>query len=91
VSSAGAGEDLPGLFKQDAAGFGQFDAPFRPPEERCLELSLELLNLVGERRLGDAQLGGGLAEMERFTEGNEVAQVSEFHETQPGALIVRIY
>ena len=61
---------------------GEFDAAAGPLEERGPELALELADLLAERRLRQVQPPGGDREVQRLGNGDEIAQVAEFHEPE---------
>jgi len=48
-------------------------------EEFHAEFILEILDLAADGGLGDAEAGGGAAEIEFFSDGDEVAEVAQFH------------
>jgi len=56
---------------------GQLDARLPPLDQADLQLVLELLDLHAERRLADGTGLSGMAEMARFRQGFEVAQLSQ--------------
>ncbi len=49
-------------------------------EEPHAQLGLQVLDLLGQRRLRDAERGGGPAEVRVFGQGQRVAQVSKLHQ-----------
>lgn len=70
--------------RKDAAGFvEQGDARFRQAgfaaalKELAAEAGFEFLDLLGERRLGDADALGGASEVELFGYGEEVAELAK--------------
>ncbi|MNP16155.1 hypothetical protein D3C76_1085390 [compost metagenome] len=72
-------EDLPGLVEEQPAGFGQAHAAIGAIQQARADFFLQGLDLLAQRRLGNAQLLGGAAEMQFLGDGDEVAQVSQFH------------
>ncbi len=56
---------------------GELDARLAPLDEAQPELVLELLDLHAERRLADGARLGSMAEMARFGQRFEVAQLPE--------------
>lgn len=58
----------------------------RPPlEQHHSELLLQRLDADAERRLGDVQLLGGGQDRAAIGDDDEIAQVPQIHESQPGA------
>ena len=73
------GEDLAGPVEVRRPGIGQVDPPGGTAQQRHPQLGLELTDLLGQRRLGHVQPLGGPAEVPLLGDGDEVAQVTEFH------------
>ena len=48
-------------------------------EERSADLLFQILDLVAQRRLANADLGGRPGEMTLFSDGQEIADVAQFH------------
>src|SRR3954452_13798156 len=59
---ADPGEGVTEHGKQRRPRVGEFDPPALAPEQRPAQLALQLLHLVADRRVGDAQLVAGFAE-----------------------------
>jgi hypothetical protein len=77
-----AREDLSRFIEKGATGVCQCDMPFRAHEKCCLELVLELPDLLAQRWLAHIESLRRSAEMQRFCDGDEVTEVSEFHVAQ---------
>ncbi|MCY1376655.1 hypothetical protein D9M69_641640 [compost metagenome] len=77
--AVGAGQDGARVFKELRARFGQRDAAGQPQEERRADFALQLLDLLAQGRLADAEPGGGPGEMQFFRDSGEVTQVAQFH------------
>ena len=58
---------------------GQVDAPSRAGEQGDAELGLELADLLRQRRLRHVEAFGGPAEVPLLGDGDEVAEVAQFH------------
>src|SRR3546814_7826636 len=67
------------LVVERAAGRGQRDAAVVALEQLHAELVFQLLQLRGKRRLRDVQPCGGRGEAALFGNGNEIAQLTQFH------------
>lgn len=74
------GQDRPRVRHQMVARLSELHPPCGPGEERRPELSLQLLELLGERRLGHVQALGGTAEVAFLDESEEVTDMPEFHD-----------
>ena len=71
-------EDAAGLIEQRTSGGREHG--FAPADEQAAtELGFELLNLLGERRLSDADARRGAAEVEFLGDGGEVTKLPEIH------------
>jgi len=57
----------------------EFDPTIGTLEQPCAQLLLQRLDLLAQWRLGDAQLLCGAAEVQFLGDGDEVAQVTQFH------------
>jgi hypothetical protein len=66
-----------GAFGEELAGEGQLDAAGGAVEETVAEELFEAFDLLAERGLGDSEAFGGAAEVQRFGDGQEVAEVAE--------------
>lgn len=77
--AVGAGQDGARVLQELGAGLCQFDAARQAQEQRRADLALQLLDLLAERRLADAQPRGGAGEMQLVGDHGEIAQVSQFH------------
>jgi hypothetical protein len=67
------------LVEQGRTRRGQRNASLRPVEQADAELHLELANLLADGGLGDVQSFGRAVEVQFLRDGDEVAQMSEFH------------
>ena len=61
-----------------AGGGGGHPAPVAV-QQLGAELALEIADLLGERRLGDVQLGGRADELALLNDRDEVPKVTEIH------------
>ena len=68
--------------EQHGTGLGQLDPAAPAPEQRPAQLALQVLDLMADRRVGDAELVAGLAEAEMARRRLERAQRRE--RRQPG-------
>src|SRR5208282_2932050 len=75
----GLNEGAARLFQHDAARVGKLDAAARALEQLHPEFVFELADLLAERRLRHMQALRGAAEVQLFSDGDEVAEVSQFH------------
>ena len=50
-----------------------------PDEKLSADFPLELQDLLAQRRLGDSQMCRSIGEMQVLGDGEEVAQLAEFH------------
>ncbi|ANZ41521.1 hypothetical protein BBK82_41800 [Lentzea guizhouensis] len=73
------GQHGAGAVEVDGAGAGELDLAGGAVQQGHAELGLQLLDLLGQRRLGHVQAFGGAAEVPFLGDGDEVAQVAEFH------------
>jgi len=58
---------------------GEGDGPAVAVEEADLQVAFERLDLLGQRRAGDAEPCGGAAEVQLFGDGDEVPQLTQLH------------
>ena len=73
----GHGQDAPGAVVEEPARLRERDASRPPADELRPELSLELGELVGERRLRDVQAPGGRGDLALLGDGDEVLELLE--------------
>ena len=71
------GQCPPGGGQQFTAGSGEGDAPWGTREQRVADLLLQAADLLAQRRLGDAQAGGCVAEVEFLREHDEGMQLRQ--------------
>jgi hypothetical protein len=76
-------EDLPRMFEKQSTGAGQPHPPSVAIEQLDLDLFLELLDLLAERRLRDVEPLCRTREIQLFSDGNEVPQVTQLHPDLP--------
>ena len=72
-------EDAPGVLLEETARLGQADAPTEPVEERRVEPALQLLDLLGQRRLTEGEPLRRAAETARARDGEEDLELTERH------------
>jgi hypothetical protein len=77
------------LLEERATRGGELDLAAGAHEEIRAERSLELPDLVAERRLGDVEARGGAAEMELLRDGQEVAQQARLEIHSPRLSLAR--
>ena len=65
--------------RNSSAGLGQLDGAARPVQERPAQLAFQVLDLLRERRLGDAEAFRGAPEVPLLGDGDEVAEVAQLH------------
>ncbi|MCY1178974.1 hypothetical protein D9M73_193490 [compost metagenome] len=70
----------PRLFQEQPTGLAQLDPTIGTLEQARADLLFQRLDLLAQRWLGDAQHLCGAAEMQFFGDGDEVAQMTQFHE-----------
>ena len=68
------------MIDDPCAGVGQAHEPGRPLDQFHAELGLELLELDGQRRLGDEARLGGTTEVAVIGDRHQVLQVAEVHD-----------
>jgi hypothetical protein len=73
----GLGQQVPGPGQDLDAGRGRGDAPAGPVQQPGPEYLLQRDQGPGHRRLGDAQLDGGVGEAARVHDGDQAAQVPQ--------------
>jgi hypothetical protein len=69
-------KDLAGFFEEETAGFCQANGASIPVNELDPDFPLEVLNLMGERRLRDVQAISRPAEVQLFGDGDEIPKVA---------------
>ncbi|MPN01173.1 hypothetical protein SDC9_148379 [bioreactor metagenome] len=68
------------LRQKHPTGRGQRHFPFiGPRNQRNPQLLFQFPDAAAQRRLGDAEPGGGAGEMELLRDGDEILQLVEFH------------
>ncbi|MNG02321.1 hypothetical protein D3C84_853470 [compost metagenome] len=67
------------LFEEQPTGFAQFDPTIGTFKKPCADFLFQRLNLLAQRWLRDAQHLCGAAEVQFFGDGDEVAQMTQFH------------
>ncbi|MNY48640.1 hypothetical protein D3C86_1839890 [compost metagenome] len=72
-------QHLARLGQEQPADLAQRHAPVGTLEQAHAQLVLQRLDLLAQRRLGDAQLQGRATEVQLLGDGDEIAQVAEFH------------
>ena len=72
-------QDACRAFEQLLAGLGQPHAAVGPGEERHPELLFEALNMAGQRRLGEPQMGRRAGDAAEFGDPGEVGEAAQFH------------
>lgn len=75
-------DDALGVVEEKFAGGGDGDVAFVSLEEFFAEFVLELHDLLAEGRLGDVTALGGAAEVFRLGDGEEVAELVNFHDSR---------
>ena len=73
------GEDVARPGDEQLAGAGERDLARRALDEREPDLGLQALDLLRERRLGDVLARRGAREVALVGEGDEIAQLAQFH------------
>src|SRR5262249_42656051 len=76
-------EQVARMLEKEPPGARQPHPPFAAIEQPDLNLFLQLLDLLTERRLGDVEALGGATEMQLFSDGNEVSQMTQLHAVPP--------
>jgi hypothetical protein len=69
-------EDLPCMFEKQSASARQPHPPLGAFEQLNVDLFLELFDLLTERRLRDVEALRGPPEIQLFSDGNEVSQMT---------------
>ena len=77
------GEDGAGIGQQRTAGLGQLDAARLAAQQLHVEFALQRADLLAERRLLHAEPLGGAGDVAFFGDGDEVAEVAQFHLPYP--------
>ena len=70
---------LSSLVQKDVPRLGQLHMALVAHKERDAQVFLQLADLTAQRRLCDVQLLRGLAKVKVFGDGQEVANVTQFH------------
>ena len=68
-----------GIGEEGAAGVGQADAARMAQQQRRADLAFERADLLAERRLLHVQFLGRAGHMTFASDGDEIAEVSQFH------------
>jgi hypothetical protein len=76
------GQDHLCVFVQPLAVIRQDGAALAAHEQRHAEVPLQLGDGLGQRRLGEADMFGGLVEIPLVGEGQKVLELAEFHSRQ---------
>jgi hypothetical protein len=76
-------ENVSGLLNQHGTDLGRANAARKPLKQANAEFLLQEFDLLAERRLCDAELFGGVREAAVIGDGNEIAQMPEFHVYRP--------
>ena len=79
----GARQHVACVAVEEAAGFGELERACAALEQRGAQLLFQLLDLPAQRGLGDEQALGRAGEIALFGNGDEVAQMAEFHGLTP--------
>jgi hypothetical protein len=79
--AVGLCERAPRLDEKQASGIGKLDMPAGSVQEPNSELFFQTADLLAQRRLRDAKPLCRAPEVQRLPDGDEVAEVSEFHES----------
>jgi hypothetical protein len=72
-------QQYPGAGQQCRPGRGQDDRTAVAVEQQHPEITLQGLDLLGQRRTGDTQALGGAAEVQLVGDRDEVARLAELH------------
>jgi hypothetical protein len=76
-------KNISGLLNEHGTDFGRVNAARKALKQPNAKLLLQELDLLAEGRLCDAQLFGGAREAAVIGDGNEIAQMPEFHVYPP--------
>jgi hypothetical protein len=79
----GLQREAPHGLEKSPAGLCQFRAVRNTAEQRRANLGLQVLDLLAERRLADAKMGGRAGEIQFFRNSQKVSDVTEFHRWAP--------
>ena len=82
-------EDAFRVDEEGATFFGKADVLFRAIEETHAEFFLQVLNLPGERGLGEVKVFGAFRKAESFGDSDKITEVSEFHDRELLLFITR--
>jgi hypothetical protein len=74
----GLRQQSPRLRLQHAAGLAQLHVSLAAPEQRRAQRSLQLADLLRQRRLRHAQTFGSAAEVQLFSDGEKVTELAQF-------------
>ena len=77
------GERAARLDQEQAPWLGERHAPLRPREQESAEFSLELLDLLTQRRLRDVESRRSAPEMQLLGDGDEVAEMAKLQRHAP--------
>ena len=80
----GTRQDGPGVFQKRRPRLGQPHPARQAHQQRHAHFLFQLLELGGQRRLGDEQLLGRAGDAAQLGGGDEVLQVSQFHRSSRG-------
>ena len=72
-------DEFSSLLEKRVSRLGQFHAPLVANQERDAQILFQLADLTAQWRLRDVQLLRGFPEVEVFRDGDEVANVTQFH------------
>lgn len=76
-------EDLAEVGLHDPPKLGQVRVAALPMNQRTAELAFQVLDGPGQGRLRDVAALGGTCEVERVTQGDEIANFLDFHGADP--------
>jgi hypothetical protein len=80
-------KDVARLLQKELARCAEFDSPRKAVEQFEAYLPLQILDLSGECRLGDAKPFRAAPVMLLLSDCHEVAQMSQFHSDSLSALV----
>ncbi|MNG11410.1 hypothetical protein D3C84_949530 [compost metagenome] len=72
-------QDQARFFEKQPPRFTELDPTIGTFEQTCAQFLFKGLDLLAQRRLGDPQILRSPAKMQLLGDGNEVAQVTQFH------------
>jgi hypothetical protein len=76
-------ENIPGLFNEPGPDLGRSNAARQTLKQSNAKLFLQVLDLLAEWRLCDAELFGGMCETAVIGDGHEIAQMPQIHVYPP--------